>query len=420
MGNEVLNLLVEHDVLGKPLTFPCDFDLTNPIHPAFDPTRFPDVSPEMIELLRPALQLASRFLDIHEGKEFWVRLALGEFTKDSISGKQYLFFSDNPLDPRHLARTDAILRETAQYVNYGLGNGFPFYLYSHVEGITMKRELSSCIGKYPSFLQPHFRDAWKHTWNVEINSQYRLYLAKYILVAPKDALDYKRSDEDPSEDNASEKDTAEDNTSKDSMSEDRSLRFGPNYNPAELGRVLFQLAILLVHEFAHVVECIRHSFFLDPDAPPLLYHAKSDLFPEMGYMWEKALFSGRFTASGLDDVVPIAGVFQAPWKYVQFDQSTDTVVLRRAEAQRAVPMSWIQRCFQDDFWNLVPVIGWHRAREFEDTLFATVLSAGMQTYHPAGEKIHNLPSQPQRQNLENPSRTYMCGNSFFPVEEEDK
>ncbi|KAJ9668218.1 hypothetical protein H2201_001647 [Coniosporium apollinis] len=205
-------------------------NLHNAIHPVFQRSNF-DTSVDTYNILKPALRLASQFLQKDAMLEWWVQAGLGQEVSDPTFGKVYLKPTPETDDSRdNLRTTRTALMELRHYVRFSFGPLDRAFGHTTIDRTRRTRPKQNKI----------FNADFKATIQIRLNELFEWWASLYY--------------------------------SDDKTADCQRLRFN------------FFFAVNIVHELAHAFGILRRG----GDAEPCHSHRDmlSSTGAEMGWSWE--------------------------------------------------------------------------------------------------------------------------------------
>lgn len=265
-------------------------NISNRIHPIFNPSNFGNTPPATYQRLQQALQLASKFLEYDSVLEWFVAPFLGLPLLDSQSGKTYL---SDPLankSGRERRRLIGEVRRALDCLSHSIN--FHFFTNSAVR-FYARTIIHEKPPAHNAYCTQHFR--LKKSVQIDIRQQYWDFLQDRY--ASSSFCDVLRHD--------------------------------------------FSLAVALVHEVCHAVGVMRRGDLNEP-------HLRLDHLdkPELGYAWENFIFGGIINPFDRESST-ISFLMRKIW------QTDDKAYAAGGKEWAAVPVSYIAQWFQQQTWDII-------------------------------------------------------------------
>ena len=354
----------QHPTTGNPF-YANDFhrlhhcELRNPIHPMFCPVNFPG---QDYDLLKPVLRLATRLLTSQPLLPFWHALFFGNSFDLPELSEQY------DAEIGYYSRTQHVLSRKATIMTYealeDLAEIVRFYpRFPRAGHVEIETECELCAYCKPR--QATRNRLWYMPARYELPG-----VGSVIHINPK-MLEDLRDCRAGLAVHGCKYDVDVDKTKRDSgngimlsLEEEWAFMLSPEevYEPASAQAMLFQWAVILVHEVAHAA----HRAALSPSAP-YEYFFEDGVVAEAGHDWEAWAFGGRVVVNRLSTTLDgrltsAKFVLLLPWpwrlgmrEWVQeapcrverpenFAEAGDEIAWR-------VGQEFIAKLFTDDFWD---------------------------------------------------------------------
>ncbi|EON63435.1 hypothetical protein W97_02662 [Coniosporium apollinis CBS 100218] len=263
-------------------------NLRNAIHPVFQRSNF-DTSKDTYDTLKPALRLASQFLQNDALLEWWVQAGLGQEVSDPTTGQVYLNPPPKADDPKDNLRTTMMaLAEMRYHVRFSFDPLTDVFGHTTIDRTRPSRPKKNKI----------FNADFKAATQIGLSDLFEWWASLYYT--------------------------------SDSTTECQRLRFN------------FFFAVNIVHELAHAFGVMRRG---GGNAEPC--HSRIDMLSstgaEMGWSWEVWTFGGQIAPH--DD-------FAAPTAMLVTAIPLPREVAARGDRKICpVPMWWIGQWFQTSTWQ---------------------------------------------------------------------